>query len=254
MKNMSPRGFGWLPDLPDHRDKMFAAARPPVKVLPVKVDLTRKCPPVYDQGSLGSCTANALGGAFQFEQMQQQKIAFMPSRLFIYYNERVIENSVASDSGAMLRDGIKTIAKQGVCGEEIWPYFIKKFAVKPTSKCYSQALDNQALKYMRLTHDLQEMQVCLADGYPFVFGFTVYESFLSDKVAMNGIVPFPKKTERAVGGHAVMAVGYNDAKKCFIARNSWGESWGNQGYFTIPYNYVTNPELTDDFWTIRLVE
>lgn len=254
MKNMSSRGFGWLPDLPDHRDIMFAAARPPVKVLPSKVDLTKKCPAVYDQGALGSCTANALGGAFQFEQMQQKKIAFMPSRLFIYYNERVIENSVASDSGAMLRDGIKTIAKQGVCAEEIWPYLIKKFAVKPASKCYGQALDNQALKYMRLTHDLQEMQVCLADGYPFVFGFTVYESFLSEKVTMNGIVPFPKKTERVVGGHAVMAVGYNDDKKCFIARNSWGESWGNQGYFTIPYKYVTNSGLTDDFWTIRLVE
>ena len=254
MKNMSSRGFGWIPDLPDQRDKMFAAIAPPAKPLPPKIDLTKNCPAVYDQGSLGSCTANALGGAFEFEQMKQQKEFFIPSRLFIYYNERVIERSVESDSGAMLRDGIKTIAKQGVCDEKIWPYIIKKFATKPPAKCYEKALDNQALKYMRLTHDLQEMQRCLSDGYPFVFGFTVYESFMQDKVAVNGHVPLPKRNERVIGGHAVMAVGYNDDKKWFILRNSWGESWGMQGYFTMPYSYVTDPSLTDDFWTIRLVE
>ncbi|MEP6617529.1 MAG: C1 family peptidase, partial [Ginsengibacter sp.] len=141
-----------------------------------------------------------------------------------------------------------------VCDEKIWPYIIRKFAAKPSQKCYSQGMENQALSYMRLTHDLQQMQLCLADGYPFVFGFTVYESFLSNKVTTSGIVPFPKKTERTVGGHAVMAVGYNDDKKSFIVRNSWGESWGKFGYFTMPYSYVTNPDLTDDFWTIRLVE
>jgi C1A family cysteine protease len=154
----------------------------------------------------------------------------------------------------MLRDGIKTIAKQGVCDEEIWPYIIRKFATKPPVKCYKEALNNQALEYMRLTHNLQEMQRCLADGYPFVFGFTVYESFMYDRVAINGHVPFPKRSERVIGGHAVMAVGYNDDKKWFILRNSWGESWGMQGYFTMPYSYVTNTDLTDDFWTIRLVE
>jgi C1A family cysteine protease len=149
---------------------------------------------------------------------------------------------------------MKSIAKQGVCDEKIWPYILRKFAIRPSAKCYSQALENQALQYMRLTHDLQEMQSCLAEGFPFVFGFTVYESFMTDKVAVNGNVPIPKKTERVVGGHAVMAVGYNDAKKWFIVRNSWGESWGIQGYFTMPYMYMTNSDLTDDFWTIRLVE
>jgi C1A family cysteine protease len=254
MKNMSTRGFGWIPDLPDQRDKMFAAITLPPKPLPPKIDLTKNCPAIYDQGSLGSCTANALGGAFEFEQMKQQKEFFIPSRLFIYYNERVIERSVESDSGAMLRDGIKTIARQGVCDEKIWPYIIKKFATKPPVKCYEKALDNQALKYMRLTHDLREMQRCLSDGYPFVFGFTVYESFMQDKVAVHGHVPLPKRNERVIGGHAVMAVGYNDDKKWFLLRNSWGESWGMQGYFTMAYSYVTDPSLTDDFWTIRLVE
>ncbi|MBA2248952.1 MAG: C1 family peptidase [Chitinophagaceae bacterium] len=254
MKNMSKHGLGWLPDLPDHRDKMYSAQKPGGIVLPAKTDLRKYCPPVYDQGRLGSCTANALGGAFEFEQMKQKKNSFTPSRLFIYYNERVIENSVASDSGAMLRDGIKTLAKQGVCDEAKWPYILSKFATKPSTTCYKLALQSQAVSYMRLTHQLSELQTCLADGYPFVIGFTVYESFTTDKVAISGHVPMPKPGEAVQGGHAVMAVGYDTKNKWFIMRNSWGEAWGMQGYFTMPFEYLTSDNLSDDFWTIRLVE
>jgi C1A family cysteine protease len=219
------------------------------------IDLREKCPPVYDQGELGSCTANAIGAAHQFEQMKQTSKSFIPSRLFIYYNERAMEGtSPSEDSGAQIRDGIKSIAKQGVCPETEWPYDIKQFSAKPSSTCYKDALNHQALTYARLMQASIHMKGCLAAGYPFVFGFSVYESFESLSVARTGRVYMPKKTERQLGGHAVMAVGYDDALRRFIVRNSWGEKWGMKGYFTIPYDYLVNDDLSADFWTVRLVE
>src|SRR5438128_696006 len=115
--------YGWLPDVPDQRDHVYAAPSGVLHKLPAKIDLRPKCPPVYNQGQLGSCTANAIAAAVQFDRMKQNlKPAFAPSRLFIYYNERAIEGTVDNDSGAMLRDGIKSIAKQGDCAETHWPY------------------------------------------------------------------------------------------------------------------------------------
>ena len=246
--------YGWVPDLPDQRDISYAAPAPILKKLPAKVDLTKSCPPVYDQGQLGSCTANAIGAAFQFELIKQKTKVFMPSRLFIYYNERVIEHTVNNDNGAMIRDGIKSVNKQGVCSEDLWPYNINKFTSKPSASCYSDALNHQVLSYQRVIRSLNQMKGCLAAGYPFVFGFTVYESFEGDQVAKTGILNMPVKKEKTVGGHAVMAAGYDDSKKRFIVRNSWGPGWGLKGYFTMPYDYLVNQNLSDDFWTIRLVE
>src|SRR6202171_5535853 len=126
------RKYGWAPDLPDHRDHLYSAPQPVLAKLPPKKNLQSGCPPVYDQGQLGSCTANAIGGAIQFTQMQEKLATiFMPSRLFIYYNERVIEGTVASDSGAQIRDGIKSVNQQGDCSEDLWPYDISKFADQP---------------------------------------------------------------------------------------------------------------------------
>jgi C1A family cysteine protease len=247
--------FGWVPDLPDQRDFTYQAPRPVLRVLPSKVDLRGKCPPVYDQGDLGSCTANAIGAAFEFELLKDQtKSDFMPSRLFIYYNERVIEGTVRTDSGAQIRDGIKSVNKQGVCSETKWPYDIKKFASKPSAADYKDALKHQVMSYQRVTRSLSQMKGCLADGYPFVFGFTVYESFESETVAKTGKLNMPKKTEQMVGGHAVMAVGYDDKTKRFMVRNSWGAGWGISGYFTMPFDYLLNGNLSDDFWTIRVIE
>jgi C1A family cysteine protease len=249
--------YGWNPDLPDHRDMQYSVVRRAAlaAAVPNSVDLRAQCPPVYDQGQLGSCTANAIAGAFQFELMKQKLPSFNPSRLFIYYNERVLEGHPKTDSGAQIRDGVKSVATQGVCDETVWPYVISKFAAKPVKKLYTLALKNQALQYTRLNNTvINELKTCLASGSPFVFGFTVYQSFEGDVVAKTGIVPMPAKNESVVGGHAVMAVGYDDSKNAFIVRNSWGNSWGLKGYFYMPYAYITDNNLADDFWTITSVE
>ncbi len=249
------KGYGWVPDLPDGRDLLYAAPPKPLAELPRRVDLRSKCPAIYDQGQLGSCTANAIAGALEFDQLKQRmKGPFTPSRLFIYYNERVIEGTVESDSGAMLRDGIKTVAKQGACPEKSWPYKIGRFRAKPSRPCYTEAKRYQAIQYMRVAQTLGQLKGCLAEGFPFFFGFAVYESFEAAKVARTGHAPMPKAREAFLGGHAVLAVGYDEQRERFICRNSWGSKWGMRGYFTLPFPYLAQPSLARDFWTIRLVE
>jgi C1A family cysteine protease len=246
--------FGWVPDLPDARDFLYSAPEAVLTTLPKKVDLRPKMPPIYDQGQLGSCTANAIGTAFEFDQRKEGLKDFMPSRLFIYYNERAMEGTVDTDSGAMIRDGMKSVAKVGVCTENTWPYDIPKFTQKPPKNAYDEATKHQALVYRRVLGNLHQMQGCLASGYPFVFGFSVYESFMSPTVARTGEVPLPPRGEQLIGGHAVVAVGYDDAIQRFIVRNSWGAGWGKKGYCTMPYGYLTDPQLARDFWAIYSVE
>jgi C1A family cysteine protease len=220
------------------------------------VDLRKGCPPVEDQGNLGSCTANAIASAYQFEHTKQKLGSFKPSRLFIYYNERVIENSVNDDAGAILRDGLKTIGGgsqgSGVCSEWRWPYRISRFTDKPSATCYRVALQNQALTYMSVLQTPAQLKGCLANGYTFVFGFTVYSSFMN--IGSNGLMQMPQPTDTVEGGHAVMCVGYDSIKKYYIIRNSWGKSWGDKGYFYMPETYMHDNDLCDDFWTIRVVE
>ena len=174
--------------------------------------------------------------------------------MFIYYNERVIEHTVDSDSGAQIRDGVKSVHKLGAPPETDWPYDINQFSQKPPEQAYTDAKNYQAILYQRVTPTLGQLKGCLASGYPFVFGFTVYESFESQEMANTGHLGMPGTGEKQLGGHAVLAVGYEDSSQTFIVRNSWGADWGIKGYFTMPYPYLLQGTLASDFWTIRSVE
>ncbi|MGH9094447.1 MAG: C1 family peptidase [Acidimicrobiales bacterium] len=244
-------GYGWVPQLPDLRDARLQVA--PVTSLPAAVDLSTQpdMPPVYDQGQLGSCTGNAIAGAVDFDNHRQNHVFLTPSRLWVYYQERVIEGTVDQDAGGQIRDGIKSVAHLGVCPETDWPYDIATFAQTPPAKDYTDALGDRALTYQAVTQDLFALKSVLANGLPIVFGFTVYDSFESPEVASSGIAPMPDPTSKVVGGHAVVLVGYNDAVDRFRVRNSWGTGWGQSGYFELPYLYVTSSSLASDFWVIQ---
>lgn len=247
--------YGWQPDTPDHRDFKYTPPRhlSAVETLPALVDLRSQMPGVYDQGDLGSCTANAIGGDLEYAMIRQGVPHFTPSRLFIYYNERVIENTIREDSGAMLRDGIKAVVRWGFCPETDWPYQISQFTKKPPRVAYKNAAKNKVQQYARVSQNIADMRACLAGGDSFFFGFSVYSSFESDEVARSGLLPMPRRNEKMLGGHAVLAVGYDDARKLIIVRNSWGPSWGDKGYFYMPYDFIANPDYADDFWTVTYV-
>ncbi|UVT22330.1 MAG: C1 family peptidase [Nitrospira sp.] len=245
--------YGWVPDRPDQRDKLYAAIAGPPRTLPSKVDLRDGCSPVENQGQLGSCTANALVGNLEFLEKRAGHNPTNLSRLFIYYNERAMEGTIREDAGAMIRDGVKSLVKLGVCTEKLWPYKIERFTKKPSQACYKQARNRQVTSYHRVI-GLQQMKQCLAEGYPFVFGFSVYEAFESPQVAKTGQLDLPKPSEKQIGGHAVLAVGYDEQAQRILVRNSWGADWGIQGYFTMPYDYISNDNLADDFWTLRMIE
>ena len=215
------------------------------------VDLRSNCPEVYDQGHLGSCTANAIGFCYHYDDIKQKEISpFIPSRLFIYYNERNLEGHTTEDSGAEIHDGIQVIHSLGVCSEVEWPYNIDKFKDKPTDNCYSFALSHKTIDYRAISQNLDQIKSALIEGFPVVFGFSVYESFESEEVAKTGYMPMPKPNEKILGGHAVALVGFDNSKKVFIVRNSWGSGWGDKGYFYMPYDFIVNPNMASDFWTI----
>lgn len=248
--------YGWIPDVPDHRDYRLAIKEWSAKVplLPPSIDMEGLMPPVYDQGQLGSCTGNGIAGNLHYlklkEALSEQTI---PSRLFIYYGEREMEGTVNSDAGAMIRDGIKVVAQYGCPSENDWPYDISKFTVHPPLRIYADAKLEKALKYSRVDQTETALKTVLANYYPVVLGFSVYASFETQEVANTGIVPMPQPHEKLLGGHCVLLVGYDDATGLWKLRNSWGPNWGKNGYFFMPYAYLTNPNLADDFWTIELI-
>lgn len=248
--------FGWRPDLPDVRDLLYVPPPEVAAALPATVDLRPEDVPVVDQGQLGSCTANGIAGVVGFAQRKAGETVVPLSRLFIYYGEREMEGTVGQDSGAMIRDGIHFVHRDGAPPETDWPYDISRFAERPPDVAYADAATNLVASYHRVGHThLDTLRACLAEGWPVVFGFTVYDSFESAAVAGTGVVPYPAGGESVLGGHCMVIVGYddNDDDGRFVARNSWGTAWGQDGYCTMPYRYLTSRGLASDFWTVRRV-
>lgn len=254
------RKYNWKPDPADHRDKHFPIPLT-LEALPEHVDLRPFCSPIVNQGMEGSCTANAgVSGAFEFLELRalknagQDAVEFDPkhfvrgSRQFNYYATRALHGWQGTDSGAFLRDVVKVLNKTGCCREATWPYDTSKLAVQPNQAAYDEAANHKISEYIRIG-SIYSLRKCLADGFPCIFGFTVYESFESPEVARTGLMPLPAPGEKVLGGHAVCAVGYDDVKKVLIVRNSWGESWGDKGYFYMPYSFIVSD--ASDFWTLR---
>ena len=244
---------GWKRDNSDERDFKF---EPQDKQLPRNFSLKDQMPPVLDQGKLGSCTANGICNAILKCEMVENIDDLKPrSRLFVYYNERASEGNVTEDSGAQIRDGIKTINKLGACFEEKWPYDIGKFAVEPPKEAYVEAKKHRSLKYHRVNQTEKDIKHALYTGFPIVFGFTVFESIQRPTVSRSGIIPLPMTNEKEIGGHCVVLTGWNDAQRLFQIQNSWGEKWGSPfGYGWLSYDYILNPNFASDFWLITLVK
>jgi C1A family cysteine protease len=244
--------YGTIPDRPDRRDFIYSPKK--IKSLPALVDLSDQCPPVYNQGKLNACSANALAAAVWMAERQSGARPVAASRLFIYYNERAQQRTVSANDPVPLRDGFKTLARQGVCAESLWPYRVKRFARRPPPSAYRAAKKHRARSYQRIAQRLAHLKYCLAEGYPFAMGVAVYkgQGLVSTASRRTGRVGMPRGRRQLLGGHAVLAVGYSDRRQSFFVRNSWGRRWGLRGYFWLPYRYVTDPSLAWDFWTLRV--
>ena len=234
-----------IKDKVDQRDYVFNLSALPTKSLPTSVDLRSKCPSVYNQGQEGSCTANAGVAA---RVMLMQKPRLLLSRAFLYYEERNLEGNTRSDSGATLRDLCKALYNYGVCEEVYMPYGPITLYTPPSTTALKNALKYKIKTYQRLS-SLNDVKTYLANHLqPVIIGMEVYESMETEAVATTGILPLPTSTEELLGGHAVLVVGYDDTKKVFIVRNSWGANWGDKGYFYMPYTYFQN--YTFDYWVL----
>jgi C1A family cysteine protease len=238
----------WRQDKPDNRDYKYSLTTPST---PNTIDLRPYCSPIENQGNLGSCTGQAIAGAIELLNKRNGKHKDI-SRLFIYYYERLLLGTVNYDSGAYIRDGIKATNHYGASLESHWPYNIRKFRQEPIKEAKEDALNRKVTRYERI-EDFNGCIDALSNGYPVIIGFHVYTSFMSNTVARTGNMPYPNtRRERLLGGHAVLLVGYNKTKKVFIARNSWGTSWGAKGYFYMPFD-VIKPNMSSDYWIIKSV-
>lgn len=221
--------------------------------LPTKVDLSENFGTMFDQGDLGSCVSNSVAYCIRWVRQKEGLSVYDPSRLYIYYYGRVIEEvPPTEDSGLYIRDGYKSVANYSVCSERNWPYIISKFHIEPNEYARNAARQHKTFSYLSVAHNLNEIKWCLAQGYPISFGFTVFSSFMSAEVARTGIVPYPDVTrEVQYGGHAVTITGYDDETRRFKIANSWGDKWGDGGFCYMDYSFVTNWRYCDDFWTAR---
>jgi C1A family cysteine protease len=238
-------------DMARYKTTQSRAARP-VHVprqgmLPSRVDNRASCSPVADQGQLGSCTGFAIAkGLREFVQHTGHEQLVPLSAMFLYYEERVLQDTVNEDSGATITAGLQVLQDKGVAPEAAWPYNIPKFTVKPSAEAYAAA-EAHKVHHATQVKGLDDVKTVVAKGGAVAIGFQVYQSFM--KIGADGVMPMPKPSERVVGGHAVLVVGYDDGKKAVLVRNSWGTKWGDQGYFWMPYAFIADENNADDFWT-----
>lgn len=237
-------------DRRDHRVKLLNYKAS----VPKSINLRANLPYVFDQGSIGSCTANSAGSMYSWVAVSQGSGLFIPSRLFLYYNTRALQGTVSYDSGASLRATMQSLWSYGVCTETMWPYEYAKLFEKPSAPCYNEGAERQSLSYAAVSISLVAMKNVLRTR-PFVLGILVYSSFFDPTVSKTGRVPVPNtRQETMLGGHAILVLGYDDRKNSFLCRNSWGTSWGLRGDFYLPYAYATNRKLAFDAWVLYSVE
>ena len=241
--------YHWVKDKIDTRDHPYRLTGATQSNI---VDLRQYCSSIEDQGKLGSCTGNAIAGAIELLHKRQNRTLDI-SRLFIYYYERMFIGTVNYDSGAYIRDGIKACYTYGAPTENLWPYNISKFKMQPHKTAIVDALKRKVTSYQRAL-DFNQVMDSITSGYPVTIGFNVYSSFDSPAVAKTGFMPYPDvNKERLLGGHAVLLVGYNKYNNIFIARNSWGTRWGDNGYFYMPFEVIQNNRMSSDFWVIKSI-
>jgi ribosomal protein L10 len=244
-----------LPGLPtNHQQKLIRPGAGSDVSIAAPIDLRPKCPPIYDQGAIGSCTANAI--AFYYQYLEVDK-SFLPSRMYIYAKERLLDSpgQPLTDSGSDAVLGLSWISGHGVCPESEWPYVVGNVNLVPPAKCDTDAAAHKITGAYNLgaggvsqTQIITNIQVALANALPVLLAFSVYESFMSAKVAATGIVPVPNtRTEELDGGHEVIIVGVLPAQSLFVVANSWGTGWGDKGYFYLPFAYVLNSNLAFEF-------
>ena len=257
--SLNQMNLGCIKDKPDPRDFKFLKTTHWTELSPI--DLRPFCPPVRAQGHIGSCTAFASTQLFDFVRKKNKLVNWKPSPLFTYYATRKFANLQDQDSGASVREALKSTARDGVAMERHWPYNISKFKENPTEEAWINAEKHQTLEYSRVDDfDKSAFLGCLNDGYPFIFGIYLYTSFNSFQTVLTGIVPVPdKENEKRIGGHCMMAVGWKKMeyegveKEFLIVQNSWGDTWADKGFCYIPLEYIMSND-TFDFWTIRLTE
>jgi len=226
--------------------------------VPSRVDLTTLSPafspsnwPVWDQGNLGSCTAFAILSSIHYYAPE-----IKPSTLFQYYNERFEDGDINGDNGSTISQAAHCLSKYGYCSIETWPYDIIQFTVKPSPQSYEQGLQNikalaKIFEFESINYCQQTIIQCLSRNSPIVLGISVYESFESPAVAKTGQVPMPMPNEQLLGGHAVSLVGYDLTARKWKLRNSWGPNWGDNGYFYLPFEYISEGRLASDLWTAK---
>jgi C1A family cysteine protease len=235
-----------LPDPYDHRDWIYALKQIPLREI---VDLRNWAPPVEEQLHLGSCTGQAMAGAYELMINQKYPDKFVNlSRLFIYYNARLLEDCVNEDSGAYIKDVIQAVKQYGICTELIWPYIIENFAITPTINSYEDAQSRTITKYHRV-ETIAQMLDAINNNYPILFGMKVYESF-DDLHYKTTVLPMPTKNDDVLGGHSMCLVGYDLPKRLVLARNSFGPDWCMNGYCWISFDYVEQEFV--DMWVFDI--